>query len=224
VRLGVLGSSGGGVFAAVDALFASTRPGRIGWAVACDRPCGLERYARDRGHAVTRVGGTNAERSAAASAFFVEQRVDAVLLFYVRLVTAELFDRLPTVNFHPAVLPAYPGLHALERAHADGATEFGATAHAVDASMDGGPVIAQVRAAMPDVDLETLSHVSYVQKTYLALLVCDALARGTLVVRTGGRAPAWAGPPELAGDLAAAFAAFAERESVPIAFATPCLA
>jgi phosphoribosylglycinamide formyltransferase-1 len=47
------------------------------------------------------------------------------------------------INIHPALLPAYPGLHTHERALADGATTHGATVHFVVPEMDAGPIIAQ---------------------------------------------------------------------------------
>lgn len=215
MKIGVLGSSGGGVFTAVEELFREVRPGAISWSVACDRPCGLEDRARELDLPRVRIGGTKAAASRAAAEFFVAQDVTAVLLYYVRLVTGELFDRLATVNFHPAVLPAFPGLNALERTVAAGAHEFGATTHMVDATIDGGPIIAQVRAAVPVADFETIAHISFVQKTYLTLLVLDALTRGTLVIAPNA-VPRWLDGPRLTQDLAAAYEAFADREGAAV--------
>ncbi|MDB5069498.1 MAG: formyl transferase-like protein [Candidatus Eremiobacteraeota bacterium] len=217
MNLGVLGSSGGSAFGAMQDIIERTRPGAVAWFVATDRACGLEELARERGFPALRVAGDNAARSAEAANFFAAHAVSAVLLYYDRLVTAELYARIPTVNFHPAVLPAFPGLRALERTYAAGASEFGATTHVVDASVDGGPVIAQVRAPLPAVAFEELAHISFVQKTYLALLVVDGLLRGTLAIRPGGAPPRWLGAPELAADLAEAYADFAGREQVALA-------
>lgn len=217
MNLGVLGSSGGGAFGAMQDILERTRPGAVSWLVATDRPCGLEELARERSFPSVRVAGDNAARSAAAADFFAAHAVSTVLLYYDRLVTAELYDRIPTVNFHPAVLPAFPGLRALERTYAAGASEFGATTHVVDASVDGGPVIAQIRAPLPAVAFEELAHISFVQKTYLSLLVVDGLLRGALAIGAGGTAPRWHGAPELARDLAGAYREFAEREQVAIA-------
>jgi phosphoribosylglycinamide formyltransferase-1 len=47
------------------------------------------------------------------------------------------------INIHPALLPAYRGLHTHERALADGAKIHGATVHFVVPEMDAGPTIAQ---------------------------------------------------------------------------------
>jgi phosphoribosylglycinamide formyltransferase-1 len=48
------------------------------------------------------------------------------------------------VNTHPALLPAFPGAHAVRDALAYGVKVSGATVHFVDAGVDTGPVIAQV--------------------------------------------------------------------------------
>jgi folate-dependent phosphoribosylglycinamide formyltransferase PurN len=52
------------------------------------------------------------------------------------------------VNTHPALLPAFPGAHAVRDALAAGVTESGVTVHWVDEGVDTGPVIAQQRVAV----------------------------------------------------------------------------
>ena len=47
------------------------------------------------------------------------------------------------LNTHPALLPAFPGAHAVRDALAAGVATTGATVHLVDAGLDTGPVLAQ---------------------------------------------------------------------------------
>ena len=47
------------------------------------------------------------------------------------------------MNIHPSLLPAYPGLHAYEKAYESGDSKSGITVHLVDERMDHGPIIAQ---------------------------------------------------------------------------------
>lgn len=47
------------------------------------------------------------------------------------------------INTHPALLPAFPGAHAVRDALAAGVATTGATVHLVDAGLDTGPVLAQ---------------------------------------------------------------------------------
>ncbi len=57
------------------------------------------------------------------------------------------------INTHPALLPAFPGAHAVRDALAAGATVTGSTVHVVDAGMDTGPVLAQREVpVLPDDD------------------------------------------------------------------------
>ena len=67
-----------------------------------------------------------------------------VLAGFMRVVDAGVVARFPIVNTHPALLPAFPGAHAIRAALAAGATTTGVTVHWVDEGVDTGPVIAQV--------------------------------------------------------------------------------
>jgi phosphoribosylglycinamide formyltransferase-1 len=64
---------------------------------------------------------------------------------FMRLLTPWFVERWPgrMLNIHPALLPAFKGLHTHERAIAAGAKTHGATVHFVVPEMDSGPIIAQ---------------------------------------------------------------------------------
>jgi phosphoribosylglycinamide formyltransferase 1 len=62
------------------------------------------------------------------------------------------------INTHPALLPAFPGAHAVRDALAAGATVTGATVHVVDAGVDTGPVLAQREVAVHPGDDEARLH------------------------------------------------------------------
>jgi phosphoribosylglycinamide formyltransferase-1 len=62
------------------------------------------------------------------------------------------------VNTHPALLPAFPGAHAVRDALEYGVRVTGATAHLVDAGVDTGPVLAQVAVPVLDDDDEASLH------------------------------------------------------------------
>ncbi|MGE4248512.1 MAG: phosphoribosylglycinamide formyltransferase [Parvibaculaceae bacterium] len=66
---------------------------------------------------------------------------------FMRITTAGFVDawRDRMINIHPALLPAYKGLHTHERALADGATRHGCSVHLVRNDVDSGPIIAQAR-------------------------------------------------------------------------------
>jgi phosphoribosylglycinamide formyltransferase-1 len=62
------------------------------------------------------------------------------------------------INTHPALLPAFPGAHAVRDALAAGTPVTGATVHLVDAGVDTGPVLAQREVAVRPGDDEATLH------------------------------------------------------------------
>jgi phosphoribosylglycinamide formyltransferase-1 len=75
-----------------------------------------------------------------------------VLAGYMQLLSAEFLERFPNriINVHPALLPAFPGLRAVEQAIDYGVKVFGVTVHFVDEGVDSGPVILQRAIELPD--------------------------------------------------------------------------
>jgi phosphoribosylglycinamide formyltransferase-1 len=68
-----------------------------------------------------------------------------VLAGYMELLSETFLERFPgaVINVHPSLLPAFPGLEAIEQALRYGVKVFGVTVHFVDAGVDSGPVILQ---------------------------------------------------------------------------------
>lgn len=82
-----------------------------------------------------------------------------VLAGFMRVLTEHFTARYPLriVNTHPSLLPAFPGADAPRQAIAHGVKISGVTVHFVDASLDGGPIIAQVPVAvLPNDDAASL--------------------------------------------------------------------
>lgn len=78
---------------------------------------------------------------------------------FMKILGPAFLARFPrTVNTHPALLPAFPGAHAVRDALAYGVKVTGATAHWVDAGVDTGQVIAQVAVPVLEGDDETTLH------------------------------------------------------------------
>jgi phosphoribosylglycinamide formyltransferase 1 len=75
-----------------------------------------------------------------------------VLAGYMQLVDPAFLARFPqrVINVHPALLPAFPGIGAVEQAVAHGVKVFGVTVHFVDEGVDSGPIIAQRALELPD--------------------------------------------------------------------------
>jgi phosphoribosylglycinamide formyltransferase 1 len=94
-----------------------------------------------------------AGRDRAIADWLSERDVELVVLAgYMQLLSSEFLARFPdrVINVHPALLPAFPGLAAVEQALAYGVKVFGVTVHFVDSGVDSGPVILQRAIELPD--------------------------------------------------------------------------
>jgi len=83
-----------------------------------------------------------------------------VLAGFMKLVGAEFLAAFGgrVINTHPALLPAFPGMHAVRDALDHGAKLTGCTIFLVDAGLDSGPVIAQAAVPVLDSDDEATLH------------------------------------------------------------------
>src|SRR5207237_4690540 len=92
-------------------------------------------------------------RDAAIADWLQAREVSLVVLAgYMALLGEEFLARFPgaVINVHPALLPAFPGVRAIEQALAYGVKVFGVTVHFVDADVDTGPVILQQAVELPE--------------------------------------------------------------------------
>jgi phosphoribosylglycinamide formyltransferase-1 len=125
--------------------------------------------------------GLDFARSQGIPAFVIEHReyatresFDAALMAKIDELGADLvvlagFMRILTpgfirhfegrlMNIHPALLPAFPGLHTHERALEAGVAEHGASVHFVTEGVDEGPIICQASVpVLPDDDADSLA-------------------------------------------------------------------
>lgn len=77
---------------------------------------------------------------------------------FMRILAPTFVAKFKVINSHPALLPKYPGAHAVRDALADGATVTGTTIHWVDADVDTGEVIAQQEVEILGSDTEDSLH------------------------------------------------------------------
>ncbi len=137
------------------------------------RPRGLP---RPRGRATRRWPTGSTERGArlVVGAGYMELLGDAFLARFPGAV----------INVHPSLLPAFPGLHAIEQALDYGVKVFGVTVHFVDAGVDSGPVILQRAVELPDArePQEVLAALRPLEHALLARGRAPVRARGA-----GGR-------------------------------------
>lgn len=79
---------------------------------------------------------------------------------FMKILGAEFLARFPgrVINTHPALLPSFPGAHAVADALAMAVKVTGSTVHFVDAGVDTGPIIAQEPVIVEPDDDEHVLH------------------------------------------------------------------
>lgn len=98
---------------------------------------------------------------------------------FMKIVGEGFLARFAMVNTHPALLPAFPGAHAVRDALGYGARVTGCTVHLVDAGVDTGPVIAQAAVEVrPDDDEARLHERIKAVERALLVDVVGRMARG----------------------------------------------
>ena len=106
-----------------------------------------------------------------------------VLAGYMQLLSNDFLARFPgaVINVHPALLPAFPGLHVVQAALDYGAKVFGVTVHFVDEGVDTGPVILQRAIELPDArdSTEVLARLQPIEHQLLPEAV-RLIARGAV--------------------------------------------
>lgn len=123
-------------------------------------------------------------RDAALAAWIERQGAQLVVLAgYMQLLTPGFLARFPlgVVNVHPALLPAFPGLRAVEQALEHGVRVFGVTVHFVDEGVDTGPIILQRGVELPharDAE-EVFGHIHAIEHELLPEAI-RLIARGAV--------------------------------------------
>ncbi len=165
-RLVVLVSGGGtNLQALIDASDAAEYPANV-VAVGADRPesAALERAtAADIPTFVAAPSQYNDRASwdvALTEATAVYRPDLVVLAGFMRLVGPIFLERFPgrVINTHPALSPAFPGMHGPRDALAYGVKVTGCTIFVVDSGVDTGPIVAQVAIPVLDDDDEESLH------------------------------------------------------------------
>ncbi|MDP6931521.1 MAG: phosphoribosylglycinamide formyltransferase [Myxococcota bacterium] len=151
VPIGVLVSgSGTNLQALIDATQDPSYPARIA-VVLCNRPgaTGIER-ARSAGIPTHVVRHRQYPDRASFERELVQHLRDhqvqwVALAGFMRVLTDTFLDAFPgrVLNIHPALLPAFPGVHAQRQALEYGVRIAGATVHLVDSGTDTGPIVTQ---------------------------------------------------------------------------------
>ncbi len=162
MRIGVLASGSG---TNLEAILAAQLPVAV---VVVDRPCRATEVATAHGVPAVTLRrdsfGPDFDRDA-----YTERVVEAleaqdvelvVMAGYGTILAKQIHDAFPgrILNTHPALLPAFPGWHAVEDALAAGVKITGCTVHVATLEVDSGPILAQEAVPVLEGDTAETLH------------------------------------------------------------------
>ena len=185
-RLVVLASGTGSLLQSLLATAVGDYPARV-VAVGVDRDCRAERIAAEAEIPSYRVQlGDFADRAAWDTAIAEATARHAPDLIvsagFMKILGPEFLSRFlgRVVNTHPALLPAFPGAHAVPEALDYGVRVTGCTVHLVDAGVDTGPILAQQAVEVLDADDEQTLHerIKVVERRLLVDVLAALATRG----------------------------------------------
>jgi phosphoribosylglycinamide formyltransferase 1 len=122
---------------------------------------------------------TREERDLVMATWLEEHGAEVVVLAgYMHLLTQPFLDRFPEriVNVHPSLLPAFPGMRAIDEALAAGVETTGVTVHLVDQGVDSGPVLRQEQVPVEPRD-SLVERIHAVEHRLLPEVVRELCAR-----------------------------------------------
>lgn len=185
-RIVVLASGTGSLLGSLLAAATGDYPARV-VAVGVDRDCRAAQIAADAGiPAFTARLGDHPDRAAWDAAITVAAAAhDPDLIVsagFMKILGPQFLSRFPgrVVNTHPALLPAFPGAHAVPDALNYGVKVTGCTVHVVDAGVDTGPILAQQAVEVQDGDDEETLHerIKVVERRLLVDVLAALATRG----------------------------------------------
>ena len=104
---------------------------------------------------------------------------------FMRILGQQTLTRFPgrILNTHPALLPAFPGAHAVRDALAYGVRVTGCTLHIVDAGVDTGPIIAQSPVHVDVGDDEQTLHerIKLAERSLVVGTIAAIASRGCVI-------------------------------------------
>ena len=196
MRLGVLISgSGTNLQAIIDAIHAHTLDAEITLVVS-SRPDAFGIKRAEDAHIPTFVMTKNDYADPIAADKRISEALQnagcdyVVMAGYMRMVHAPLLKAFPNkiINLHPALLPAFPGAHAIEDAFRAGVKVAGVTVHFANEEYDQGPIIAQRAIYVEEDDtLASLEEKIHAEEHVLYPEVLQLLALGKVSVTDSGK-------------------------------------
>ena len=195
MRLAVLASGSGTI---LDAILTAGIPVAR---VVVDRVCGAQAIAEAHGVTTQLIERTDFSKRFDRDAYTAEVTdalvaadIDLVVMAgYGTIFGTPIYERYAgrIVNTHPALLPSFPGWHAVRDALAYGVKVTGCTVHVATLEVDAGPILAQAAVPVLDGDTETSLHerIKVVERRLYIDTISSILDRGYVIEPSAQETP-----------------------------------
>jgi phosphoribosylglycinamide formyltransferase 1 len=184
MRIGILASSGGSAFIEAWKILCKCSSTKHEYFIITDRECGIEVFCRENNISCKRIEYTNRKKFSADTSIYIQNigGLDVIFLYFLRILTEEVFTKYPCLNIHPSLLPAFKGLNAVDQFLQSGAKFMGATLHIVDQGIDTGTIIAQIQTpTLSTIERKKANKISFLQKVYLTLVGIELVERSHII-------------------------------------------
>lgn len=159
----IIVSTGGSVFSAVVSHVRDSI-----YCVVSDRECGAIEHAKEYGIKTIVLSSNNGkEFSLRMCDIFADIDVELFISFYTRLFEKCFIDHAngQLVNFHPSILPAFPGMNGFSDSVRFGCCMIGSTVHLIDEGVDTGkPIIQGAAPYNPNIAIAENRHKVFIQQ------------------------------------------------------------
>jgi phosphoribosylglycinamide formyltransferase-1 len=182
-RIAVFVSSAGSAFRESWKILQEYSCKKYNFVVITDRKCGIESFCDENQIEHKYIEYVNREQFSLDACRYIDSTggIDFAILYFLRILSSQLFTKYLCLNIHPSLLPSFRGVNAVEQFLKSGAKFMGATLHMIDAGVDTGPIIAQVQVPVsPTITMAQANKISFLQKVYLNLLAVDLLESKSL--------------------------------------------
>lgn len=186
----LISGSGSNLRALLEACAAGSLAARV-VAVGADNACSGLAHAREFGVPTFVVepasyGNREAWGEALRAAIETYHPDLVVSAGFMRILPAAVVRALSPnlINTHPALLPNFPGAHAVRDALAAGVPETGITVHIIDEGVDTGPIVRQATVPIEPGDTEAVLHerIKTVERALLVDVISD-IASHTITLK-----------------------------------------
>lgn len=180
-RVAVIASTGGGVLGAV--LTTNYVRERVA-AVLVDRDCGAAKHAKRFGVPLHNFQSIDKAEFENRVAHFIEEGdFDLIFSFYTRLFSDEFVTKFGRrlINFHPSILPSFPGMDGFGDTVRSAPCFIGASVHFIDSGMDTGRIIVQCALPFnPSLTIAENRHAVFVSQCKMFIQILSWFERGML--------------------------------------------